>query len=151
MTDFTPQSSDVQKTSGTRENRDVYSGSYNTIGQVLATQSVGYQSTFVVLELEDVGLANSIVDVDVWMREPTDVGGGVSQYNFYKLPFTRYLGNGTVSDSAFSDVYYQANTPKGPDSSFIGPATLSITYRNNVTATSYPIFYYKISNRQVLA
>ena len=149
-TSFSPQSSDAQKTSTTRQNVDVYSGSYDTTGQILDTKSSGYEKTFTILALTSVGLANSVVDIDVWMEEITAGGGGTTNYNYMKLPFTRFLSNGTVEISAFSNVYYTGASPKNANTSFIGAVTLQVTYRNNVTATAYPKFYYKVSNRQVL-
>lgn len=151
MSDFTPQSSDEQKTSTTRENRDVYSSVYDTIGQVLATKTSGFETTFTVKALASVGLQNSVVDIDVWMEEIVSTGGGTQDYKYIKLPFTRYLSAGTVQDNAWFEVTYNASVVKGPNSSFVGPVTLKITYRNNVSATTYPRFFYKVSNRQILA
>jgi hypothetical protein len=151
MTDFSPQSSDVQKTSTTRENRDVYSSNYDTAGQALAAKTSGFETTFTVIALSSVGLQNSVVDIDVWMEEIGSGGGGTSDYHYYKLPFTRYLSNGTVQDNAYFDVTYNSPVVKGTNDVFVGPVTLKITYRNNVSATTYPKFFYKVSNRQVLA
>lgn len=151
MSDFNPQSTDEQKSSTTRENRDVYSGVYATSPTPLDARAAGFDHTFTIVALSNVGLQNSVVDIDVWMEEITSGGGGTSNYNYYKLPFTRYLSNGTVQDSAYSNVLYNASVGKGTDGAFTGPVTLQVTYRNNVSATNYPRFFYKVSNRQVLA
>jgi hypothetical protein len=147
---FVPQSSDEQRSSSTRQNVDVASGYYDTIGQVLGTKSVGFESTFTILDLTDLGLFNSIVDIDVWMQEITSGGGGTNNYNYIKLPFTRYLTGGTVGDAAYINEYYNASVAKGNDTIFTGAALLQVVYRNNVSSTTYPKFYYKVSNRQVL-
>lgn len=151
MTDFTPQSSNLINTSNVRENRDVYSGVYDTTGDVLPALGSGYGKTFTIITTTSVGLENSVIDADVWLREITDAGGGVSQYNHYKLPFSGYYGGSTTYQTAYHNVYYQADTPKGPESAFVGAVTLSIFYFNSFTSTQYPVFYYKITNRGVLA
>jgi len=148
---FNPNSTDQQRSSYVRENRDLYSGVYDTTGQVLATKTSGFETTFTILAIANVGLQNSIVDIDIWMEELVSGGGGSFNFNYYKLPFTRFLSAGTVWDNAFSNVFYNAQGVKGSAAAYIGAVTLQVTYRNNVTSTSYPRFFYKISNRGVLA
>lgn len=141
-------SSDKQKPINLSDSRDLTTSSY-TNSSALTAMSVGYESTWTI-DISDLGIENSIVDVDVWFYEVVPAGGGVNNFNYLKMPFTRYATGGTVSDAAYHIVRYQASSAKDGANQYIGPAQLLITYRNNSSSSAGQVFYYKVSTRSVV-
>lgn len=141
-------SSDKQKPINLSDSRDLITGSYENLS-ALTAKVVGYESTWTI-DISDLGIENSVIDVDVWFHEQVSAGGGVDNFNYLKMPFTRYATGGTVSDAAYHIVRYQASSPKDGANQYIGPAQLLITYRNNSSSSAGQTFYYKVSTRSIL-
>lgn len=147
MTDLFQSRKATLKNINLTANEDLATQVY-VVENPLDTMASGYEGEFII-DISDLAIKNLIVDIDVWMEDIRAAGGGTSDFNYIKLPFTRYASNATVQDSAYSEVFYNSLVNKDGES--YGEAFLRIVYRNNFSATTYPRFIYKVSNRSVLA
>lgn len=123
---------------------DLIKGTYENEELLGDNGAVGFTSVFSV-SLSALNLDLIIPDIEVMMRTDVNLGGGIYQRTWKRLPFVTIDTNGEISERAEFNVTFQYELVKGY-APITGTTFLGIAYYNRNTDASGQVFNYKIKS-----